>query len=176
MLVLSHSKPDSKGFSIIELVFAIVILSILAAILVPVLMGHTESARIAKDEDNLGEVCNAIEISLANTAVYDYIMSYCTTHPVGMTLYVRNSANANQGIVIQNGDSSQRTADNVVYKLLVNSFSTAYYESGSVIFPFSYRMASKRYAQFSNNSAAAAAITVAFDADGNLSVTRILLP
>ena len=176
MLALSHSKPDSKGFSIIELVFAIVILSILAAILVPVLVGHTESARIARDEDNLDELCNAIEISLANTTVYDYIMGYCTTHPAGMTLYVRNSANADEGIVIQNGDNSQRTADNAVYKLLINSFSTAHYQSGSVIFPYSYRMASKRYAQLSDNSTAAAAITVAFNAEGLISVTRILLP
>ena len=166
----------NRGFSIIELVFVIVILSILLSILVPALMGHTESARIAKDEDNLDEVCNAIEISLANPAVYDYIVDYCTRNPAGMTLYVRNSANATQGIVIQNGDSSQRTSDNPIYKLLVNSFSTAYFESSSVIFPLSYRMTSKRYADLSDNSAAAAAINVAFNAEGLLSVTRVLLP
>ena len=169
-------KSNCAGFSIIELVFAIIILTILAAILVPAIIGHIESARIARDEDNLDEICNAIEMSLANPQVYDYIVDYCTLNPTGMTLYIRNSAQSNQGIVIQNGDSSQRASTNSVYTVLVNSFSTAYFESHSVVFPTTYRMTSKRYAKLSDNETAAAAINVRFNAEGVLAVTRVLLP
>ena len=169
-------KPNHAGFSVVELVFVIVILAILVAILVPALTGHTESARITRDEDNLGEVCNAIEITLANSAVYDYIVNYCTLNPTGITFYVRNSERTDQGVVIQNGDSSQRTATNPVYKVLINSFSTAYYDSASVIFPPSYRLTSKRYAELSDNDAAAAAIHVKLNAEGVIDVTRTLLP
>ena len=169
-------KSNCAGFSIIELVFAIIILTILAAILVPAIIGHIESARIARDEDNLDEICNAIEMGLANPSVYDYIVDYCTLNPAGMTLYIRNSTQSNQGIVIQNGDSSQRASTNSVYTVLVNSFSTAYFESHSVVFPTTYRMTSKRYAKLSDNETAAAAINVRFNVEGVLAVTRVLLP
>ena len=172
----SYKKPNHAGFSVVELVFVIVILAILVAVLVPALSGHTESARITKDEDNLNEVCNAIEMTLANPSVYDYIVDYCILMPEGMTLYVRNSTRTDQGVVIQNGNSSQRTSTNPIYTVLINSFSTAYYESASVIFPPSYRMTSKRYAQLSDNDAAAAAIHVKLNAEGVIDVTRVLLP
>ena len=66
----------NKGFSLVELIVVIAIMAVMAAVLAPALLGYVERSRAQKDDSAMGEVTNAIKLSLADQNVYDELLPY----------------------------------------------------------------------------------------------------
>ena len=64
------------GFSLVELIVVIAIMAVMAAVLAPALLGYVERSRAQKDNSAMGEVTNAIQLSLADQNVYDELLPY----------------------------------------------------------------------------------------------------
>ena len=72
-----HSFMTGKsGFSLVELIVVIAIMAVMAAVLAPALLGYVERSRAQKDDSAMGEVTNAIQLSLADMDVYDELLPY----------------------------------------------------------------------------------------------------
>lgn len=65
-----------SGFSLVELIVVIAIMAVMAAVLAPALLGYVERSRSQKDSSAMGEVTNAIQLSLADQNVYDELLPY----------------------------------------------------------------------------------------------------
>lgn len=65
-----------SGFSLVELIVVIAIMAVMAAVLAPALLGYVEKSRMQKDDSAMGEVTNAIQLSLADQNVYDELLPY----------------------------------------------------------------------------------------------------
>ena len=65
-----------SGFSLVELIVVIAIMAVMAAVLAPALLGYVERSRAQKDDSAMGEVTNAIKLSLADQNVYDELLPY----------------------------------------------------------------------------------------------------
>ena len=65
-----------SGFSLVELIVVIAIMAVMAAVLAPALLGYVERSRAQKDDSAMGEVTNAMKLSLADQNVYDELLPY----------------------------------------------------------------------------------------------------
>lgn len=63
-------RRRARGFSIIELLIAIIIIGILVAVLIPIINNRTEQARIATARQDLKELANAQTYVAIDTAYY----------------------------------------------------------------------------------------------------------
>ncbi|MFA6074355.1 MAG: prepilin-type N-terminal cleavage/methylation domain-containing protein [Negativicutes bacterium] len=85
---LRSVKLGSKGFTLVELLVVIAILGILAAIVIPKLMGQNDAARVAKVKSDLATMEQATQIyaiqkSIQATTVADLVNgSYLVATPV----------------------------------------------------------------------------------------------
>lgn len=77
---------DHSGFTLVELIVVITIIAILAAILVPQVMGYIDKARKNRDMLNAKNCMNAMQTKL--------VEMYAAGRPVGMA--TRNSTDRNQ--------------------------------------------------------------------------------
>ena len=67
---------NKSAFSLVELIVVIAIMAVMAAVLAPALLGYVERSRSQKDDSAMGEVTNAIKLSLADQNVYDELLPY----------------------------------------------------------------------------------------------------
>ena len=79
--ILSKIKKTYKnfvsgksGFSLVELIVVIAIMAVMAAVLAPALLGYVERSRAQKDYSAMGEVSNSVQLSLADSSVYDELL------------------------------------------------------------------------------------------------------
>ena len=63
-----------SGFSLVELIVVIAIMAVMAAVLAPALLGYVEKSRAQKDYSAMGEVSNSVQLSLADSSVYDELL------------------------------------------------------------------------------------------------------
>ena len=59
---MKRVKGNESGFTLVELLIVVIILSILAAVIIPQLRGSTENARLSSLDTNLAAVRSALEI------------------------------------------------------------------------------------------------------------------
>ena len=74
--IKTNFKNATKGFSLVELIVVIAIMAVMAAVLAPALLGYVERSRAQKDDSAMGEVTNAIQLSLADMDVYDEALQF----------------------------------------------------------------------------------------------------
>ena len=55
-------RQNEKGFTLVELLIVVIILSVLAAVIIPQLRGSTENARLSSLDTNLASTRSALEI------------------------------------------------------------------------------------------------------------------
>lgn len=88
---LKHGRAG--GFSIIELLIAIIIIGILATILIPILAGRTEKARIARAESDLERIADALERVSIDTSYYTRLFMLNDVAAIGPgTPFIRTAA------------------------------------------------------------------------------------
>ena len=63
-------KTDQRGFTLIELMVVVVILSILAAVVIPRVMDRPEQARISATKNNIRAIMSALDLYKLDN--YDY--------------------------------------------------------------------------------------------------------
>jgi len=64
------SRPDVRGFTIIEIMVVVIIIGILAGMLIPQLVGRTDEARITKAKADLRTLSTAIDLFKADNGFY----------------------------------------------------------------------------------------------------------
>lgn len=63
-----NRKKNARGFTLIELVIVIAVIAILAALLVPTILGQAERARISRAKSDAGEIAKALARIRTDTA------------------------------------------------------------------------------------------------------------
>ena len=71
--MMTKTNRGQRGFSILELIIAVIILAVLATILIPVLSNRTEQARISAAESDLERIGDALERAAVDTGYYPRI-------------------------------------------------------------------------------------------------------
>jgi type IV pilus assembly protein PilA len=71
-------KKNNKGFSLVELIVVIAIMAVLMAVLAPALLRYVEKSRVQKDESNVAEIKNAVEIALSDDQIYEAVNGTAT--------------------------------------------------------------------------------------------------
>ena len=64
-------KNNKKGFTMIELIVVLAVVAVFLAVLAPSLLKYTENSRMQKDESAMDEVCNAVQLAMADSATFD---------------------------------------------------------------------------------------------------------
>lgn len=72
----TNSSTQNKGFSFVEVVVVIAIVVVLLAVLAPSLLRYTEASRMQKDESAMDEVCNVVQLAMADSEIFDEVYSY----------------------------------------------------------------------------------------------------
>ena len=67
---------NKSAFSLVELIVVIAIMAVMAAVLAPALLGYVEKSRMQKDSSAMDEVVNAMQLSLADQAIYDEVLEH----------------------------------------------------------------------------------------------------
>jgi general secretion pathway protein G len=67
---VSQAMQDSKGFTLIEVMVVVVILSILAAIVVPKIMDRPEQARVTKAKNDIRALEAALNLYRLDSMIY----------------------------------------------------------------------------------------------------------
>lgn len=81
------SKPQQRGFTLLELLVVVVIISILGAVVVPNIMSKPEEARIAKAKHDIGALESALNIYKLDNFQYpstDQGLEALVTKPSGV--------------------------------------------------------------------------------------------
>ena len=89
-------KNKIKGFSLVELVVVIAIMVVLVGVLVPSLVGYTESTRADKDTAQMEEVVTAIEMAMTNEEIYDDLLLYAVEN--NYSCYADGDPNTNVAV------------------------------------------------------------------------------
>ena len=75
-----YKELKDKGFTLVEIVVIIAIMVVLLAILSPSLLRYTENSRKQKDDSAMDELCNTIQLALADAETFDEACSYVITN------------------------------------------------------------------------------------------------
>ena len=73
---------NNKGYSLVEIITVVTIISILSAVLVPTLLHHIEKSRAGRDLSAMSEVANAVRLSISNQDIYDELTDVSTTNNI----------------------------------------------------------------------------------------------
>lgn len=71
-----EKQLNSKGFTLVELAVILAVLAVLIAVLAPSLLKYVENSRMQKDESAMDEVCNAVQLAIADSEIFDEVCAY----------------------------------------------------------------------------------------------------
>lgn len=93
---LKNFMTNKAAFSLVELIVVIAIMAVMAAVLAPALLGYVERSRAQKDNSAMGEITNAIQLSLADQNVYDELLPYAVNE--NFSCYADGDASTNTDV------------------------------------------------------------------------------
>jgi prepilin-type N-terminal cleavage/methylation domain-containing protein len=67
---MKKRKSDNHGFSLVELIVVIAIMAVLMTVLAPAMLRYVEKTKEQKDDSAVSEVRNALELTLADHAIF----------------------------------------------------------------------------------------------------------
>ena len=68
-----RSKLNNGGFSLVELIIVVAIMAVLIGVLAPQYLKYVEKTRVQKDESAGEEIRHAVEIAIADEAIYSQL-------------------------------------------------------------------------------------------------------
>lgn len=71
--MIAREKKGNKGFSLVELIIVIAIITVLTGVLAPQYLKYVEKSRVTVDEDNADTLLNAAYVIVADSDYYDDI-------------------------------------------------------------------------------------------------------
>ena len=71
-----QKQLNKQGFSFVELVVVLAVGEVLIGVLAPALLRNTEESRMQKDESAMDEVCNAVQLAIADANTFDEVLGY----------------------------------------------------------------------------------------------------
>ena len=71
-----QKQLNKQGFSFVELVVVLAVGAVLIGVLAPALLRNTEESRMQKDESAMDEVCNAVQLAIADANTFDEVLGY----------------------------------------------------------------------------------------------------
>lgn len=104
---------SKAGLSLVELITVVAIMAVLAAVLIPALMVHTERSRAQRDMSAMDEITNALLISLSDSDAYDEASRYSIINNVSCYIDSELEEQHTKKVIktLANGDVIQYTFD-----------------------------------------------------------------
>ena len=129
---LKAVMTGKSGFSLVELIVVIAIMAVMAAVLAPALLGYVEKSRMQKDGSAMDEVINAMQLSLADQAIYDEVLEHSVWDNVSCYIDKKDESQfASHKVTLKaaNGDKKEQYMFSDEARLLDE---TVYYAAGNM--------------------------------------------
>lgn len=73
-------RLNKKGFSLVEVAVVVAVLAVLLAVLAPSLLKYVENSRSQKDDSEMDEVVNSVQLALSESEIFDEMYRYAASN------------------------------------------------------------------------------------------------
>lgn len=116
---MKDQKKNNKGFSLVELIVVVAIMAVLLGVLVPTLVRNVEKSKKQKDINNLSELRNAIQTTMASEK-FSGLEGVITIKATGGKFTLNSAGTALEGMDSEFGKGGNGTKEEFMSEVLAN--------------------------------------------------------
>jgi type IV pilus assembly protein PilA len=120
MTMLKISRPNKKGFTLIELMIVVAIIGILAAIAIPAYGNYTRKAKVTEVTNAMGALGNALIEYFQDVGVYPSLANLATIQ-TSMGMMIPNTYVSATAVVADNTAGSQHATITTTFNDTIDS-------------------------------------------------------